>query len=175
MSIRVIDDVLACEYGRELASYCKKHNWNIDNIFAFYYDLPRLFSKAEKSEKKRLNNFKQIVRKNFPKDVTEDFVVKTLKLTPYVLEYRKRSNLLVFPKGKFSGKVLSDILFLHNFPREIEDRQYKFSELPVLLQIEEESLKSKYRKIFHKDVPWLWSKDEVIKVFLTKANKLRVL
>jgi hypothetical protein len=175
MSIRVIDDVLACEYGRELASYCKKHDWQIDAIFALYYDLPRLFSKAEKSEKKRQENRKQIARKDFSKYVTEEFVKNTLKLTPYTLEYRKRSKLLVFPKGKFSGKVLSDILFLHNFPREIEDRQYKFSELPILLQIEEESLKSKYRKIYNKDVPWLWSKDEVVKVFLTKANKLRVL
>jgi hypothetical protein len=137
MSIRVIDDVLACEYGRELASYCKKHDWQIDAIFALYYDLPRLFSKAEKSEKKRQENRKQIARKDFSKYVTEEFVVQALKLTPYTLEYRKRSKLLVFPKGKFSGKVLSDILFLHNFPREIEDRQYKFSELPVLLQIEE--------------------------------------
>lgn len=175
MSIRVIDDVLACEYGRELASYCKKHDWQIDAIFALYYDLPRLFSKAEKSEKKRQENRKQIARKDFPKYVTEDFVVKTLKLTPYVLEKRKKSKLLVFEKGRFSGKLLSDILFLHKFPTEIEDRQYKFSELPVLMQIQETPLKSKYRKIFHKDVPWLWSKDEVVKVFLTKPNKLRVL
>lgn len=175
MSIRVIDDILACEYGRELDNFCKKHDWQIDAIFALYYDLPRLFSKAEKSEKKRLNNFKQIVRKDFPKNVTEDFVVKTLKLTPYVLEKRKKSKLLVFPKGRFSGKLLSDILFLHKFPTEIEDRQYRFSELPVLMQIQEQKLKFKYGQIFHKDVPWLWSKDEVVKVFLTKINKLRVL
>jgi hypothetical protein len=175
MSIRVIDDVLACEYGRELASYCKKHDWQIDAIFALYYDLPRLFSKAEKSEKKRQENCKQIARKDFPKNVTEDFVVKTLKLTPYVLEKRKKSKLLVFPKGRFSGKLLSDILFLHKFPTEIEDRLYRFSELPVLMQIQEQKLKFKYGQIFHKEVPWLWSKEEVVKVFLTKVNKLRIL
>ena len=175
MSIRVIDDVLACEYGRELAEYCKKHDWNIDSIFAFYYKLPVVFSKAEKANKKRLNNLKQIARKDFPKYVNEDFVIKTLKLTSYVLEKRKKNKLLVFEKGKFSGKLLSDILFLHKFPTEIEDKQYRFSELPVLMQIQEQKLKFKYGRIFHKEVPWLWSKEEVVKVFLTKVNKLRVI
>lgn len=175
MSIRVIDDVLACEYGRELADFCKKHDWQIDAIFAFYYDLPNIFSKAEKQIKKRINNQKQSARKDFPKSVTEDFVVKTLKLTPYVLEKRKKNKLLVFEKGKFSGKLLNDILFLHKFPTEIEDRLYRFSELPVLMQIQEQKLKFKYGQIFHKEVPWLWSKEEVVKVFLTKVNKLRIL
>lgn len=137
--------------------------------------MPVIFSKVEKANKKRLNNLKQIARKDFPKYVNEDFVVKTLKLTPYVLEKRKKNKLLVFEKGKFNGKLLSDILFLHKFPTEIEDRQYRFSELPVLMQIQEQKLKFKYGQIFHKEVPWLWSKDEVVEVFLTKTNKLRVL
>ena len=174
-AVRTLDDLLLYDYGRKLYDVCHEHKWNVDSLMAFYYDLPRLIAKAEESDKKRLNNLKQFARKDFPKQVTEDFVIKTLKLTPYVLEKRKKNKLLVFEKGKFNGKLLSDILFLHKFPTEIEDKQYRFSELPVLMQIQEQKLKFKYGQIFHKEVPWLWSKEEVIKVFLTKVNKLRVL
>lgn len=164
-----------CEYGRLLANFCEKHDWNIDSVFAFYYKLPEILRKHEIAENKKLNKQKQIARKDFPKYVNEDFVIKTLKLTPYILEKRKKNKLLVFEKGKFSGKVLNDILFLHKFPTEIEDKQYRFSELPVLMQIQEQKLKFKYGQIFHKEVPWLWNKEEVVKVFLTKVNKLRIL
>lgn len=98
MSIRVIDDVLACEYGRKLANFCKKHGWQIDAIFALYYNLPKILRKHEIAENKKLNKQKEkqqkVFRKNFPNEVDEEFVIKTLQLTPLIFERRKRQNYL---------------------------------------------------------------------------------
>lgn len=173
-AVRTLDDLLLYDYGRQLYDVCNKHNWNVDSLMAFYYDLPRLIAKAEESEKKRAEKLK-VKSKQFPEFVDEQTVIKALELTPWIYEKRVKHGLLKFKNGKFSGKLLGEILFIHRFPEYIENRQYSFPEVMVLTQIQETKLKSKYTSLFNKEPMWWWSKEEVVEVMLTKKNKLKVL
>lgn len=174
MCVRTLDQLLLYDYGKQLYDICEKHDWNVDSLIAFYYDLPILFDKADKALSKRALRLKQRY-KNFPTEVTEDFVIKVLELTPWLVEKRKKHGLLVFKDGKFSGKLLGQILFMHQFPEDIEDRKYSFPEIVILTQTEETKLKSKYKTLFHKEPMWWWTKEQVVQVMLTKVNKLKVL
>jgi hypothetical protein len=164
------------EYQRQrLVEICDAHGWNCERLiemaraFDFWLD-------AQTKCKKR--QIEPIAKKPVLKKYLFDYeVMEILNLSQSQLVKQTQANMLpyIHGKGMYDGDIIAEISFAQNYPELIADKQYTLDDVCLFTQRNLKYINGIWLKTFHRELPWNFTKAEVVKLLrsfhFAKAKK----
>ena len=154
--------IVSEEDRQRLIDICDKHGWNCEVLISFARALDEWLY-AQDVKKPVESVAKKIEVKKY---LTDYEVMEILNLSQSQLNRYTKLNRLPYIHGKdmYDGDKIAQIAFARKYPDKIENRPYDLDELTLYTQRSFHVIENTWYKVFHKPLPWLLTKAEVVKM-----------